>query len=223
MHLANDYHALDSFLQSNDGSIVLPASLHDCYWVKTKPKLYAQVSLFLPDGMPIVLYCKHILGQKTARLYGPEVMDRFVSENLKSKHLLLGSTAVVTKLRQKYPHVKSISVPFKSEVSELVTDELIEDIKKYNPKYVWIGIGSPRQVEFATILKKHYPKGKYFCVGAAFDFLAGEKRQAPKWVRSLGFEWLFRLLLEPRRMWKRYLVYSVVGFFDFIKKTHSFI
>ena len=79
-------------------------------------------------------------------------------------------------------------------------------IKKTDPELIFIGIGSPKQHFVAyNLLKVNKP---IVAVGAAFSFVSGRIPQAPSWVGKLGFEWLFRLLKEPKRLWKRYLIFG---------------
>jgi len=74
---------------------------------------------------------------------------------------------------------------------------------------VWVGIGAPKQDILAHRLREESAAPAIVCIGATFDFVAGTKRRAPRWLRGLGLEWLFRLILEPRRLWRRYLIGNV--------------
>lgn len=83
---------------------------------------------------------------------------------------------------------------------------MISIINKANPDVIWVGLGCPKQQLWMHEHKDRFTVPAMIGVGAAFDFLAGTKLQAPRWIRDNGFEWLFRLVTEPRRLWRRYLI-----------------
>jgi exopolysaccharide biosynthesis WecB/TagA/CpsF family protein len=98
-------------------------------------------------------------------------------------------------------------------------EDLVERINKSGPGIVFIGLGCPLQEKFA-FEHKNKIKAVQICVGAAFDFHSGEKKLAPKWMQRCSLEWLFRLLREPKRLWKRYLVTNTnFLLFLFLQKT----
>lgn len=84
--------------------------------------------------------------------------------------------------------------------------------------FVWLGIGTPKQDFVASVLSDKYPNSTFFCVGAALEYFAGLKKEAPRTIQFIGLEWLFRLLSEPRRLYKRYLFEALPAFFYIIKK-----
>ena len=108
--------------------------------------------------------------------------------------------------------------PFKSQhVQE--DERVVDEINKLNPDVLWIGLGSPKQDYWM-----YHHRGKLNVpvmvgVGAAFDFIAGTKKQAPMWMRRSGLEWLFRLCSEPRRLWRRYLIGNARFIYLLIKHT----
>jgi N-acetylglucosaminyldiphosphoundecaprenol N-acetyl-beta-D-mannosaminyltransferase len=79
-------------------------------------------------------------------------------------------------------------------------------INAAHPHIVWVGLGTPKQDEWVGRFRPLLDAPVLIAVGAAFDFHAGTVRQAPRWMMSMGLEWFFRLLREPRRLWRRYLV-----------------
>ena len=98
----------------------------------------------------------------------------------------------------------SISPSFDKQSEEVFLVE-VNRIRESNPDLVWVGLGAPRQEKWMAAASREVP-AIFFGVGAAFDFLAGTKPRAPRWMQHCGMEWLFRLLSEPRRLWKRYWV-----------------
>ncbi|HUP74782.1 MAG TPA: WecB/TagA/CpsF family glycosyltransferase [Acidimicrobiales bacterium] len=169
----------------------------------------------LSDGMPLVWIARRLgLAHMRDRVYGPDLMvatiDRGRVQGL--RHYLYGSTPEViaqleTNLRQRYPGTELVgaeSGPFRplTETEEL---ELARRIADAGADVVWVGLGTPRQDLFVDRFRDLAP-ATFIAIGAAFDFHAGTKRQAPRVVQRFGFEWLFRLITEPRRLWKRYLI-----------------
>jgi N-acetylglucosaminyldiphosphoundecaprenol N-acetyl-beta-D-mannosaminyltransferase len=132
------------------------------------------------------------------------------------RHYLYGSTADVVgalarRLAELAPGVEIVgaeSPPFRP-LSEGEEERLVEQIRSARPDIVWVGLGTPRQDKFVDRFRDHLGT-TLVAVGAAFDFIAGAKRQAPGWMQDLGLEWVFRLATEPRRLWRRYLVGNIL-------------
>ncbi|MFE8991869.1 WecB/TagA/CpsF family glycosyltransferase [Streptomyces collinus] len=173
-------------------------------------------SLNLPDGQPVV-WANRLLHPTAAlpstRVYGPDLLgDVFaLTQHTEVNHYLLGSTpqvldALHRELRRRYPGARIVgtcSPPFRP----LHVDERrqqVERIRSAAADIVWVGLGTPKQDRWAAELCDALPVVAV-AVGAAFDFVAGNKPQAPHWMRHNGLEWLFRLGCEPRRLWRRYL------------------
>ncbi len=124
-------------------------------------------------------------------------------------HFFLGGTDITLRnleerINLDYPHIKVVgrySPPF-TESIEL--DEIVTRVQSCSPKFVWVGMGSPKQDFIADSITRRTGVTT-FAVGAAFDFLAGTVPESPSFLRGSGFEWLYRLCLEPKRLWKRYV------------------
>ncbi|MGH9678866.1 MAG: WecB/TagA/CpsF family glycosyltransferase, partial [Candidatus Acidiferrales bacterium] len=113
-------------------------------------------------------------------------------------------------LRRLFPGaviVGTYSPPFRP-LSPEEDARVIEAIHRTAPDIVWVGLSTPKQESWMYEHRDTLRVPVLLGVGAAFDFLAQRKKQAPLWIRNLGLEWLFRLLQEPRRLWKRYLIYG---------------
>lgn len=187
--------------------------------------------LVTPDGMPVV-WLGRLLGHKNIRrVYGPELMQKIcaVSEKKKYKNYFYGSSPdVLSKLKEKLKRQYSgliISGSFSPPFRPLTEEEdkkIVEEINNCAPDILWVGLGSPKQDLWMYEHRQRINAPVMVGVGAAFDFLAGTKPQAPPWVRDNGFEWLFRLLTEPNRLWRRYLVSSSLFIYyviiEFFKK-----
>jgi N-acetylglucosaminyldiphosphoundecaprenol N-acetyl-beta-D-mannosaminyltransferase len=171
--------------------------------------------LNLADGTPVAFIARRLGFQEmTRRVYGPDLMQEALDRGRAAgaRHYLYGSTeavlrGMVERINARWPGVEVVGVESPSFVA--ITDsELAASIEKMDAagaSTVWVGMGTPKQDEIVArmaALGTH----TYVAVGAAFDFIAGTKRQAPRWIREHGLEWLFRLVSEPRRLWRRYIL-----------------
>jgi N-acetylglucosaminyldiphosphoundecaprenol N-acetyl-beta-D-mannosaminyltransferase len=178
--------------------------------------ILTEAGVNFPDGKSVV-WANHVLhrGQNvpTNRVYGPDlfldVLDGGQDAGLRH-YLLGGSPPVLAALRaeieRRFPRAEVVgaeSPPFR----ELNDEELAAQdarIRNSGAQLVWVGLGTPKQDLECARLAATVP-AVHLAVGAAFDFVAGAKKQAPVWMRERGLEWLFRLISEPRRLWRRYL------------------
>jgi N-acetylglucosaminyldiphosphoundecaprenol N-acetyl-beta-D-mannosaminyltransferase len=111
-------------------------------------------------------------------------------------------------LEQTHPGMRIVgaeSPPFRA-LSDTEVEECARRIQKAGTDALWVGLGAPKQDLVAERLRKFEAAPVILCVGAAFDFVAGTKRRAPRWMQQSGLEWLHRLASEPRRLWSRYLI-----------------
>jgi N-acetylglucosaminyldiphosphoundecaprenol N-acetyl-beta-D-mannosaminyltransferase len=141
-------------------------------------------------------------------------MARSIAEgrNLGVRHFLLGSTEDVLRrleenLARRFPGAEiagRLSLPFFDADDFSGTDAAIADVRRASPHVVWLSLGCPKQELWMLRYAQELAPSLVAGVGAAFDFHAGTKRRAPAWVQRTGFEWLHRLLSEPRRLASRY-------------------
>ncbi len=198
---------------------VLPASMNDVVKSFFSDNLFNAIVKFdyvVADGMPLV-WLEHWKGKKTAvRLYGPEFMDHCLADsngNRKIKHFFYGcNNHTINKLKQnvlkKYPKVNivgSISPPYR-DLTVTEEEKYFTLIKKSQANIIWISLGGEKQVLFIDKVASKLPGVVIIAIGAAFDFLSFNKKQAPIKIRKAGFEWLYRLIQEPRRLWRRYIL-----------------
>jgi N-acetylglucosaminyldiphosphoundecaprenol N-acetyl-beta-D-mannosaminyltransferase len=169
--------------------------------------------LVTPDGMPLV-WGLRLLGVGAAtRVYGPDltpVVCQLAAEQGVPVGFYGGTEDVleglVAKLGQRFPGLKvtyRASPPFRPPTAEELR-RTIEDLHRSGARILFVGLGTPKQERWMAAHKQQV-RAVTLGVGAAFDFLAGRKRQAPRLVQRLGLEWLYRLVHEPRRLWRRYL------------------
>jgi N-acetylglucosaminyldiphosphoundecaprenol N-acetyl-beta-D-mannosaminyltransferase len=182
---------------------------------------HKNASLIVPDGMPLVWLSK-LNGQKqTERIYGPDLMKSICQKAAeKGWRIFLYGTTEKTLIRlrnnleKEFPGLEIAglySPPFKKLTgSEL--NQIVERINKVRPKIVFIGLSTPKQELFMHEVRPFLKAPVLIGVGAAFDFLSGTKKQAPLWMRKAGLEWFFRLVSEPGRLGKRYLINNTLFF-----------
>ncbi len=178
-------------------------------------KIVNAAQMVTPDGMPVVWWGRRQGFPQVARAYGPDLFQRICLDGCSSglKHFLFGGTPetlslLVASLQNRYPTIKivgSFSPPFRAQI-ELESAEILRKIEDSGADILWVGLGSPKQDFWMARHRELLTVPVMVGVGAAFDFVAGVKKQAPRWMQQSGFEWLFRLLCEPRRLWRRYLV-----------------
>ncbi len=183
--------------------------------------------LSTPDGMPMVWIGKFIHGhEQMDRVYGPELMDEVFRETEGSdiRHFFYGGSDGVAEelkacLLRRYPdsNIAGTYTPPFRPLNEAEEQDLISQLDEAKPHLIWVGLSTPKQERFMHNLLKKNPElnsnwnnaTTLLGVGAAFDFLSYQVKQAPYWIQRSGFEWLYRIFQEPKRLLKRYTVTNV--------------
>ena len=175
--------------------------------------------LLLPDGMPLVWCMNRFSGAAMKdRVYGPTFMLRCLEATAgEFSHFLMGGSEELLetlrkKLADRFPGLRIAGV-YSPPFGPWPEDEdarMIERIAQSGAQFVWVGLGCPKQELWLARNKHRLPPAVYPAVGAAFAFHAGRVKQAPMWMQQLGLEWAFRLLAEPRRLWRRYVVFNTL-------------
>lgn len=175
--------------------------------------VFSASSANLPDGKPLC-WLSRIAGAAVHQVRGPSLFGAVLNEGRSHglKHFLLGATPEVLRslreeIERRYPGVSivgELSPPFREStpVEVLAQDDAIAASGAH---VVWVGLGTPKQDFEVQRMAKRLPIVS-IAIGAAFDFVAGTKKEAPGWLSRLGLEWLFRLASEPKRLWRRYLI-----------------
>ena len=176
-------------------------------------RIHNEAGLVTTDGMPLVWLCK-LKGRVAERVYGPDLMLALCAHSLARgyRHFLYGASpevleALQARLAERFPGLRIVgaySPPFRALTAD-EDAEIARRITSAEPDIVWVGLSTPKQERW---MSAHVERlgAVLIGVGAAFDFHAGTKRQAPRWMRRSGLEWLFRLASEPRRLSRRYMV-----------------
>ena len=199
-----------------------------------KDQLFADAltngDVLIPDGVSIVKACKWIKAksQPKERIAGWDLFF-FEMNKLEKKGgmvMFMGSSQKVLDLIVKraavdYPHLKVVtySPPYKPEFSDEDNKAIIEAINAANPDLLWIGMTTPKQEKWTC---SHWNELNIHChvgtISAVFDFFAGTMERAPIWWQEHGLEWLYRLMKEPKRMWRRYIIGNTLFLWNMVKE-----
>ena len=218
---------------AKENKCISATGAHGLVLAKKNQDLYSILSGFylnLPDGMPSVWIGKLKGAKRMKRCYGPDFFKEFVlrSASYNIKHYFCGGKEGVAELlkisvKKKFNNTNVIgcfSPPFR-EMTEDEYAELGQEITELKSDIVWVGLSTPKQERFAHKLSNFTKTHFIITVGAAFDFHTGNVRQAPKFIQNLGLEWFFRLVTEPKRLWRRYLevvpLFIYYNLIEFIK------
>jgi len=183
--------------------------------------------VLLPDGISIVWAKRFLDGTSLKKIAGADLfhyeMNR-LNESQGSCFFLGSITETLQLIKAKaaieFPHVKveTYSPPFKNTFNNQDTTAMLAAIRQFNPDALFIGMTAPKQELWAYEHFKAIQAKHICCIGAVFDFYAGTTHRAPQWLITLGLEWLFRFISEPKRLWKRYLIGNTQFIFLILKE-----
>jgi N-acetylglucosaminyldiphosphoundecaprenol N-acetyl-beta-D-mannosaminyltransferase len=178
-------------------------------------RIHNAAGLVTPDGMPLVWLGRLMGFSHVERVYGPDLMLALCARSVTQgyRHFFYGGAPGVAetlalRLQSRFPSLQ-VSGTYSPPFRPLTPEEdvaVIRCINAVQPDIVWVGVSTPKQECWMIEHVGRLCAPVLIGVGAAFDFHAGVKRQAPRWMQHSGFEWLFRLMTEPRRLWRRYLI-----------------
>lgn len=220
-----------------DGKLLINTINAHSYNTALKDKLFAEAlmkgDVLIPDGISVVKVCRWLnaVSQPKERVAG---WDLFAHEMFKlnekgGKCFFMGSSEKVLALVKKrasvdYPNitVETYSPPYKPEFSKEENDAIINAINKANPDLLWIGMTAPKQEKWTF---SHWNELNIHChagtIGAVFDFFAGTVERAPLWWQEHGLEWAYRLIKEPKRMWRRYIIGNTLFLWNILNEKIS--
>ncbi|MDP4289945.1 MAG: WecB/TagA/CpsF family glycosyltransferase [Bacteroidota bacterium] len=190
--------------------------------------------VLLPDGISIVLAIRWLTGKKLRKIAGDDLfrweMERM--DAMGGKVFFLGSSErillmIQKKVAKEYPHIKlkTYSPPFKPLFTIEDNLEMVTAINAFIPDVLFVGMTAPKQEKWSYANLNELKAHHICCIGAVFDFYAGTIKRAPAWIIRIGFEWFYRLIKEPRRLWRRYLVgntkFSFAVIKEFLNQRHG--
>jgi N-acetylglucosaminyldiphosphoundecaprenol N-acetyl-beta-D-mannosaminyltransferase len=178
-------------------------------------EIHNRAGLVTPDGMPLVWIARAMGFRGISRVYGPDLMLAVCERSIASgwRHYFYGGAEripelLARRLSERFPGLRiagCYSPPFRV-LSRAEDEALVERINAAAAEIVWVGISTPKQERWMAAHVGKITAPVMIGCGAAFDFHAGVKRQAPRWMMRAGLEWAYRVATEPRRLGPRYLV-----------------
>lgn len=222
LDLAQTVVILDEWREAGRRDYVCCVSVHGLVTAQRDREIYYALNragLTTEDGMPLVWWCRHAGFARASRVCGSDLLEAMCALAVQRghRHYFYGASPSVvdqlaSRLTERYPELIVAgyrSPPFRP----LTAEEDAADVAAINetrPDFVWVGLGMPKQEKWMAAHVGRIEATALIGVGAAFDFHAGTKPRAPRWMQHSGLEWLFRLASEPRRLAGRYLIDNTI-------------
>lgn len=231
--------SMDELQQLPEGKVLINTVNAHSFNTAQKDSLFADALMkgdaLIPDGISIVKACGWLKAksQPKERIAGWDLffyeMDKLNKKG--GKCFFMGSSEnVLSMIRRRvaidYPDIKveTYSPPYKSEFTKEDNEAIIAAINQYDPDLLWIGMTAPKQEKWVYT---HWDELDIHChvgtIGAVFDFFAGTVERAPIWWQEHGLEWAYRLLKEPKRMWRRYIIGNSLFLWNILKEKIAII
>ena len=211
-------HTIDGWIARHEAHYVCITGVHGVMESQRDAELrriHNTAGLVTPDGMPLVWLSRLMGFSHVERVYGPDLMLAVCQHSLEKgyRHFFYGGAprvpeTLVARLQSRFPGLQIAgmdSPPFRPLTLE-EDETVVAHMNAAHPDIVWVGLSTPKQERWMADHVGRLTAPVLIGVGAAFDFHAGLKKQAPRWMQRSGMEWAFRLMSEPRRLWRRYLI-----------------
>jgi N-acetylglucosaminyldiphosphoundecaprenol N-acetyl-beta-D-mannosaminyltransferase len=222
---------VESWIDRREHNYVCITGVHGVMESQRDPRLkqiHNDAGMVTPDGMPMVWINRLRGNGHVSRVYGPDLMLDVCARSIETgwKHFFYGGASGVAerlamKLQERFPGLRVAGTccpPFRA----MTADEdhaAVEQINASGADIVWVGLSTPKQEYWMSEHIGRITAPVIVGVGAAFDFHAGLKSQAPRWMQKCGLEWFYRLCTEPKRLWKRYLINNPLFVWNFALQT----
>lgn len=224
--------------QRGQSRAVLFVNVHVIMEARDNPKLLEQINgadMANPDGVPVVWTLRAFGARNATRVYGPDATIALLEAAQKTGVPIgfYGGTEstlarLVAEVEARYPGINIVykmSPPFR-KLSDEEDEAIVHQIAESGARWLFVGLGCPKQEKWVCEHKDRIP-AVMLAVGAAFDFIAGTKPQAPRWMMRNGLEWAFRFATEPRRLAGRYLKtnprYMALVAFQWLRRNSSLL
>lgn len=216
---------------SNNSKLLITTINAHCYNLAKIDKYYCQALLnsdvLIPDGVSIIWALWLLKSKKIKKIAGADLFFYELKrlQRTSGKCFFLGSSTTTLNLIKKrisieYPNiaVETYSPPYKTEFSQDDNDLMIKTVNSFKPDVLMVGMTAPKQEKWAYQHYKQLEVGHICCIGAVFDFYAGTINRAPNWIINAGLEWFYRLIKEPKRLWRRYLIGNIKFVYFILKE-----
>lgn len=212
---------------NKDTSVVIDTINAYSYVLAKKDRAFKEAlqacDILLPDGFPIVMAARILKHKKIAKIAGADIF-KFFCKKLNAEEgrcFFMGASEetlhkIKVRLNKEFPAIRAgfYSPPYKRSFSKADNNQMLKKINEFKPEVLFVGMTAPKQEKWVYQMSPYINVQAVVSIGAVFDFYATTvKRPSGFWIR-LNLEWLIRFLKEPKRLWKRYLVYSPVFFID---------
>ncbi len=206
---------IEQWIQSNELRYVCVCPVHsimECRRSAEVRRIFNSAGMVTPDGMPVVWVARLSGHPEVRRVYGPDLMVAVLGRK-RHRHFFYGggpgvAEKMAASMQRRFPELEVAGFfepPF-APLDQVCTPETADMINRSDADVVWVGMSSPKQDQWMARMRPLLRAPVLIAVGAAFDFHSGTVRQAPFWMQRSGLEWLFRLAMQPRRLWRRYLI-----------------
>jgi N-acetylglucosaminyldiphosphoundecaprenol N-acetyl-beta-D-mannosaminyltransferase len=212
------------------GQIVINTINPHCYCEAKDDESYKeallQSDILIPDGIGIVWAVRYLTGSKIKRFAGSDLHSYLLQRmnDIGGKVFYMGSShstlhQIQNKIKREFPNiiVGTYSPPYKEFFNHTENERIVTSINEFQPDILFVGMTAPKQEKWVHQHKDLLNAKVIASIGAVFDFYCGKINRAPQWMIKSGLEWLYRLIKEPRRMWRRYLI-SNIKFIWFVNK-----
>jgi N-acetylglucosaminyldiphosphoundecaprenol N-acetyl-beta-D-mannosaminyltransferase len=216
--------------RQNRKSLINTINAHSFNTLQNDQKFYNALqygTILLPDGISIVLAHWLLTGKRIQKIAGEDLFkwEMVRLEQERGKVFFLGSSEatlakIIERAKREYPNVTvaTYSPPYKPEFTTEDNQQMVEAVNAFKPDVLFIGMTAPKQEKWAAAHFEQLQATHVCSIGAVFDFYAGTVKRAPRWMIAIGMEWFYRLVREPRRMWRRYLIGNAVFIYHVINE-----
>lgn len=222
---------IDQFITKRQQAIVVTPNVDHIIKLQEDEefkRIYKNASLVLADGMPLLWAAKFLGTPLKAKISGSDLFTRLCEHSADKGYSIffLGGrpdSAVKAKerLEKKYPQIKIVGVyspPYGFEKDGKENSKIVNLIRETNPDILFVGLGAPKQEKWIYQYHKELNVPLSIGIGASFEFVSGMIKRAPVWMQQVGLEWFWRLMMEPKRLWKRYLIHDTKFFWLVLKQ-----
>lgn len=222
---------MDSYIKDGRPSYIVTPNADHIVKLQRDPefkKIYGEATLVLVDGMPLLWAAKFLGAPLKERISGADLFPKLCEVAAARGYRIFflggreGAAVKAAKiLKARYPAMQVVGVyspPFGFEKDAVENDKIVAMIKTAKPDILFVGLGAPKQEKWIYEHKDQCEVPVSIGIGVSFEFIAGIVKRAPVWMQKSGLEWFWRLMMEPKRLWKRYLVDDVQFFWLVLKQ-----
>tara|TARA_B100001564_G_scaffold158272_1_gene132949 strand:- start:581 stop:1315 length:735 start_codon:yes stop_codon:yes gene_type:complete len=223
-----------SFLCDNESKTVAICNANTLVRAYKSSELKNLINSFdikAPDGFPVAKSIKILLKNNQKRVDGFNIFHKTIEYGISKNvsHYFFGNnknivSKMIKELKILYPNINisGFYCPPMTSTEKLTDNEFVKDLVEKNPDIVWVSLGFPKQERFIKNIRSIYEiQSNFVGVGAVFEWVAGTKVKAPEWLANIGLEWILRLIQEPQRLFKRYLIDNFLFIIYFSKQYLS--